>query len=111
MRVEIEAKRDHLFISYAIEQAALAEWLTLKLTAEGYAAWCDRVKLLDGESYPKAIDKAIKERSFRLIGILSPESLGSGSGTPLNFPSASSPRYDLDSTVTMGRREVDQHPR
>ena len=43
--------RDHLFISYAGEDGSLAEWLTLKLTREGYAVWCDRVKLLGGESY------------------------------------------------------------
>jgi hypothetical protein len=28
--------RDHLFISYAWENGAFAEWLALKLTAEGY---------------------------------------------------------------------------
>jgi len=36
-------QRDHLFISYATEDGALAEWLTLKLTAAGYRVWCDLV--------------------------------------------------------------------
>jgi hypothetical protein len=44
--------RDHLFISYATEDGAFAEWLTLKLTALGYKVWCDRFKLFGGESYP-----------------------------------------------------------
>src|SRR5437660_515138 len=45
-----EATERILFISYATEDAALAQWLTLKLTAAGYRVWCDRVKLLGGES-------------------------------------------------------------
>ncbi len=58
---------DHLFISYATEDGELAEWLTLRLTTEGYKAWCDRVKLLGGESYPRDIDKAIKTQTFRML--------------------------------------------
>ena len=65
------AERDHLFISYASEDAALAEWLTLKLTAGGYRAWCDRVKLLGGESYPRDIDSAIEKRTFRMVALMS----------------------------------------
>jgi hypothetical protein len=67
--------RDHLFISYAGDDGQLAEWLTLKLTREGYAVWCNRVKLLGGESYPRDIDDAIKNRTFRLIALLSRASL------------------------------------
>jgi len=67
--------RDHLFISYAWEDAALAEWLTRKLTAEGYRVWCDRFKLLGGESYPNDIDIAIKSQTFRMIALLSRSSL------------------------------------
>jgi TIR domain len=67
--------RDHLFVSYAGEDGALAEWLTLKLTGEGYAVWCDRTKLLGGESYPRDIDDAIKNRTFRLLALLSRASL------------------------------------
>ncbi len=63
--------RDHLFISYATEDWPLAEWLTRRLTAEGYRVWCDRFKLLGGESYPKDIDKAISDGTFRLIALLS----------------------------------------
>ena len=67
--------RDHLFISYATEDAVLCEWLVLRLTAEGYKVWCDRIKLLGGESYPRDIDQAMKERTFRVIAILSRASL------------------------------------
>lgn len=67
--------RDHLFISYASEDIALAEWLTFKLTALGYKVWCDRIKLFGGESYPKDIDVAIKNRTFRFLALLSYASL------------------------------------
>jgi hypothetical protein len=67
--------REHLFISYATEDAALAEWLTRKLTVEGYRVWCDRFKLLGGESYPRDIDIALKTRTFRVLALLSRASL------------------------------------
>jgi len=67
--------RDHLFVSYAWEDGALAEWLTLRLTALGYAVWCDRFKLLGGESWPKDIDEAIKTRTFRMLHLVSTHSL------------------------------------
>ena len=47
------------------------EWLALRLTAEGYRVWCDRLKLLGGESYPRDIDAAIKWRTFRFLTVLS----------------------------------------
>lgn len=71
----IDPRRDHLFISYASEDGAFADWLALKLTAEGYPVWCDRFKLLGGESYPHDIDAAIKERTFRLLALLSKDSI------------------------------------
>ena len=75
LAVPESVNRDHLFISYDDEDEHLAEWLALRLTAEGYAVWCDRLKLLGGESYPRDIDAAIKERSFRVIALLSHSSL------------------------------------
>lgn len=70
-----ESSRDHLFISYASEDGVLAEWLTLKLTAAGYTVWCDRFKLLGGESYPLDIDRAIREQTFRFVALLSRHSI------------------------------------
>jgi TIR domain len=62
-------------VSHASEDNAFAEWLTLKLTAEGYKVWCDRFKLLGGESYPKDIDLAIKNQTFRLLALMSKSSV------------------------------------
>jgi hypothetical protein len=67
--------RDHLFISYAYEDSALADWLARKLAAEGYLVWYDRFILLGGESYPKDIDDAIKNRTFRFLALLSRNSV------------------------------------
>lgn len=67
--------RDHLFLSYAGEDGALADWLALKLVSEGYRVWSDRIKLLGGESYPKDISSAIRERTFRFVPLLSHHSI------------------------------------
>lgn len=67
--------RDHLFVSYAWEDGALAEWLTLKLTAEGYRVWCDRFKILGGERWPDDVDAAIRNDTFRMLHLVSRHSL------------------------------------
>lgn len=72
---ETVPNRDHLFISYATEDFRFVDWLCLRLAREGYLIWCDRLKLLGGESWPKEIDSAIKLRSFRLLAVLSKSSL------------------------------------
>lgn len=66
---------EHLFISYAIEDAPLARWLTLKLTIAGYKVWCFEFQMLGGESFPKEIDAAIKNRTFRMLGLISRHSI------------------------------------
>ena len=71
----ITSQRDLLFISYATEQSALADWLARRLAAEGYAVWQDRLKMLGGENWPNDIDKAINERTFRMIALLSRASM------------------------------------
>lgn len=65
----------HLFISYAVEDVLLAKWLSRKLAANGYAVWFDQLKLLGGEPWPQSIDDAIKNRTFRMIALLSSHSL------------------------------------
>jgi hypothetical protein len=65
----------HLFISYATEDEQFAEWLSFRLTAEGYGVWFSKFNLLGGESYPKDIDTAIKTRSYRLLALLSRNSI------------------------------------
>lgn len=70
-----QEKATHLFISYATEDAPLADWLARKLANQGYAIWQDRLKMLGGEPWPQDIDVAIKERSFRMLALLSEHSL------------------------------------
>ncbi len=67
--------KDHIFISYATEDSLFANWLTFKLTTEGYKVWCDRIKLLGGESYPRDIDYAIKNQTFCFLALLSHASI------------------------------------
>ena len=67
-------KPTHLFVSYASENRVFSDWLALKLVSEGYEVWYDRIKLLGGESYPNDIDTAIKNKSFRVLGLLSEHS-------------------------------------
>ncbi len=69
------SQQDHLFISYAWENCALADWLVRQLTAHGYRVWCDRFQMLGGEPFPKVIDEAIKTQTFRLVALLSRHSL------------------------------------
>lgn len=70
-----QEKATHLFISYATEDAPLADWLARKLANQGYAIWQDRLKMLGGEPWPQDIDVAIKERTFRMLALLSEHSL------------------------------------
>jgi hypothetical protein len=65
----------HLFVGYANEDAVVARWLTLRLASEGYHIWCDQIKLLGGESYPRDIRKAIRESTFRFIALISKYSI------------------------------------
>lgn len=67
--------RTHLFISYAVQDSAFAGWLARKLSLAGYPVWFDRMKLLGGEPWPQDIDVAIKERTFRMLAILSENSI------------------------------------
>jgi hypothetical protein len=70
-----DSARTHLFISYAVEDALFVDWLCLRLLNEGYQVWCDRLKLLGGESYPSDIDEAISQSAFRFIAVLSRSSI------------------------------------
>ena len=65
----------HLFISYAVEDATLARWLARKLVARGHPVWFDQMRLLGGEPWPQTIDDAIKNRTFRMLALISEHSL------------------------------------
>lgn len=68
-------KRQHLFISYAAEDIELAQWLARKLAARGHPVWFDQIKLLGGEQWPQTIDDAIKNQTFRMLALISENSL------------------------------------
>ncbi|MBI2816311.1 MAG: toll/interleukin-1 receptor domain-containing protein [Acidobacteria bacterium] len=67
--------RTHVFVNYATEDGVFVDWLCLRLLREGYQVWCDRLKLLGGESYPRDIDEAISNRTFRFLAVLSRNSI------------------------------------
>ncbi|MDE0182650.1 MAG: toll/interleukin-1 receptor domain-containing protein [Caldilineaceae bacterium] len=71
----MDYKRDHIFISYATEDWPLCEWLARRLAAEGYAIWCDRLKMLGGENWPNDIEIAIDKRTFRMLALMSRASM------------------------------------
>ena len=61
-----------LFLSHANpEDNEFASWLALKLANEGYAVWCDLTKLLGGEDFWKDAEQALRERTVKLLYILS----------------------------------------
>jgi hypothetical protein len=72
---QLAREREYLFISYAWEDRAFADWLYARLTAEGFRVWMDRKRLYGGERWTKEIDVAIKDRSFRMLAVLSRYSL------------------------------------
>jgi hypothetical protein len=74
-KLKIAENKKHLFLSFAPGDRIFAEWLTRKLTAEGYLVWCESYKLLGGERYPKDVNRAIKNDTFRMIALYSNASL------------------------------------
>lgn len=68
-------KRDLIFISYGYEDEVFARWLARKLAFYGYGVWIDQLEILGGESWVDEVDEALKERSFRVLAVLSKDSL------------------------------------
>jgi hypothetical protein len=71
----MDLRRQSLFISYASQDIALAEWLTRKLMFAGYDAWLDRWRLGGGDDWSKEITGILAERTFCVIHLLSRYSL------------------------------------
>src|SRR5436190_22316809 len=71
----INENRSHLFISYAVEDVKLAVWLARKLAGRGHPVWFDQMKMLGGEPWPQTIDDAIKNRTFRMLALISADSI------------------------------------
>ena len=63
-----------VFIAYAAEDLALARRLCEALRAEGCSPWLDKDKLLPGQNWPRAIERAI-EVSDAFVACFSPRSV------------------------------------
>ena len=74
-KIKTSAEQDHIFISSVNEDRVFSDWLTRKLTAEGYLVWSEWFKLLGGETYLNDVDEAIKNRTFKFLGLYSQASL------------------------------------
>ena len=56
--------RPCVFLAYVSEDAAKVERLSEILEAAGFDAWMDRLKLLPGQNWPRAIERAIENADF-----------------------------------------------
>jgi hypothetical protein len=52
--------RPRVFVAYAVEDLAYARRLCCALTREGCSPWLDKEKLLPGQNWPRAIERAIE---------------------------------------------------
>ncbi len=55
-----------VFIAYAYEDSEAAKRLSSSLKAAGFEPWLDQEKLLPGQNWPRAIDRAIEVSDFFL---------------------------------------------
>jgi hypothetical protein len=67
----VTERRHHVLVCAARADWALAEWLTLRLTEEGYAVWCDRFRMIAGDAYPRDDRSAIERDIVRFVPLLS----------------------------------------
>lgn len=56
--------RRRVFLAYAAEDAAKVEHLYDALAVRGFEPWMDRRKLLPGQNWPRAIERAIRHADF-----------------------------------------------
>lgn len=56
--------RRRVFLAYAAEDAAKVDQLYDALAARGFEPWMDRRKLLPGQNWPRAIERAIRASDF-----------------------------------------------
>lgn len=67
--------RDIIFLSHANpDDNEFTRWLALRLGAKGYPVWCDLAKLLGGEDFWKNIENELRERTVKLLYVLSRKS-------------------------------------
>ncbi len=74
-RIEFDAStRPRVFIAYVEEDLRAARRVYDALQAAGFDAWMDRVSLLPGQNWPRAIERAIEIADF-FVACLSPASV------------------------------------
>ena len=66
--------RPEVFVAYAVEDLPLARRLCNSLAADGCSPWLDKDKLLPGQNWPRAIERAI-EISDAFVACFSARSL------------------------------------
>jgi hypothetical protein len=60
----VAEQRPSVFLAYVSEDAEKVERLSVILERAGYDAWMDRRKLLPGQNWPRAIERAIESADF-----------------------------------------------
>ena len=60
----VAERRPSVFLAYVSEDAAKVEHLCEILEAAGFDAWMDRRKILPGQNWPRAIERAIENADF-----------------------------------------------
>jgi hypothetical protein len=66
---------DHVVVDHVDSDAALALWLSRRLTLAGFRVWCRGLAPLAGSSATDTICSLVASRAHRYLAILSPESL------------------------------------
>jgi hypothetical protein len=70
----VAESRPQIFVAYAVEDLALVRRLCEALSAAGCRPWLDKDKLLPGQNWPRAIERAI-EISDAFVACFSPRSV------------------------------------
>jgi hypothetical protein len=73
--------RPKVFLAYVLEDVAKIEQIFDQLAASGFDPWMDRRKLLPGQNWPRAIERAIETSDF-FLGCFSRHSVGKRGGFP-----------------------------
>jgi hypothetical protein len=71
--------RPKVFLAYVLEDAAKVERIFDQLAACGFDPWMDRKKLLPGQNWPRAIERAIETSDF-FLACFSRDSVGKRGG-------------------------------
>jgi hypothetical protein len=95
----LPSTRPKIFLAYVQEDAACAERLYEDLRSHGFDPWLDRKKLLPGQNWPRAIQRAIEVSDFFLACL-------SGKAVQKKGQFQAELRYALDCAATMPLDQV-----